>query len=100
MRRNQVAKLSQNSELGGGWFGLFFFNHLCRVTELKSHSNHFFSWFNQASYGMAVIVLSAIPALAAEPKVKIGIALAMFDDVFITNVRDAMTKWAQAHPEA
>ena len=54
MRRNQVAKLSQNSELGGGWFGLFFFNHLCRVTELKSHSNHFFSWFNQASYGMAV----------------------------------------------
>src|ERR1700741_5274924 len=54
MRRNQVAKLSQNSELGGGWFCLFFFNHLCRVTELKSHSNHFFSWFNQASYGMAV----------------------------------------------
>ena len=37
---NQIAKLSQNRELGGGWFGLFF--HLCRVTELKSHSNHLF----------------------------------------------------------
>jgi hypothetical protein len=54
MRRNQVAKLSQNSELGCGWFGLSFF-HLCRVTELKSHSNHFFSWFNQDSYGVAVV---------------------------------------------
>src|ERR1700751_51454 len=42
---------------------------------------------------VTAIVLSAIPALAAEPKVKSGIALAMFDDVFITNVRDAMTKW-------
>ena len=53
MRRNQVAKLSQNSELGCGWIGVSFF-HLCRVTELKSHSNHFFSWFNQDFYGMAV----------------------------------------------
>jgi hypothetical protein len=41
MRRNEIAKLSQNRELGGGWFGVSFF-HLCRVTELKSHSNHFF----------------------------------------------------------
>jgi inositol transport system substrate-binding protein len=23
----------------------------------------------------------------------------MFDDVFITNVRDAMTKWASTHPD-
>jgi hypothetical protein len=38
---NQIAKLSQNREFGGGWFGVSFF-HLCRVTELKSHSNHFF----------------------------------------------------------
>src|SRR5207237_6344416 len=38
---NQIAKLSQNRELGGGWFGISFL-HLCRVTELKSHSNHFF----------------------------------------------------------
>jgi hypothetical protein len=41
MRRNQIAKLSQNSELGCGWFGVSFF-HLRRVTELKSHANHFF----------------------------------------------------------
>jgi len=53
MRRNQVAKLSKNGELGCGWFGLSFF-HLCRVTELKSHANHFFFWFNQHSYGMAL----------------------------------------------
>src|SRR6516162_4440589 len=33
----------------------FFFFHLCRVTELKNHSNHFFLCFNQDSYGMAVI---------------------------------------------
>src|SRR6516162_2984227 len=32
----------------------FFFFHLCRVTELKNHSNHFFLCFNQDSYGMAV----------------------------------------------
>jgi hypothetical protein len=31
----------QNREFGGGWFGVSFF-HLCRVTELKRHSNHFF----------------------------------------------------------
>jgi ABC-type sugar transport system substrate-binding protein len=48
---------------------------------------------------VTAIVLGAIPALAAEPKVKIGVSLAMFDDVFITNVRDAMTKWAKAHPD-
>src|SRR4029077_16659309 len=53
MRRNQFAKLSKNGELGCGWFGLSFF-HLCRVTELKSHANHFFFWFNQHSYGMAL----------------------------------------------
>ena len=49
---------------------------------------------------VTAIVLSAIPAPAAEPKVKIAVSLAMFDDVFITNVRDAMTKWAKAHPDA
>jgi hypothetical protein len=54
MRRNEIAKLPKNAELGCGWFGLSFF-HLCRVTELKNHSNHFFFCFNQDSYGMAVI---------------------------------------------
>jgi hypothetical protein len=41
MRRNQIAKLSENAELGSGWFGRSFY-HLCRVTKLKSHANHFF----------------------------------------------------------
>jgi len=40
------------------WY-IFFF-HLCRVTELKSHANHFFSWSNQDSYGMAVILLVVV----------------------------------------
>jgi hypothetical protein len=41
MRRNQIAKLSENAELGCGWFGRSFY-HLCRVTKLRSHANHFF----------------------------------------------------------
>jgi hypothetical protein len=53
MRRNQIAKLSEYTEFGCGWFGVSFF-HLCRVTELKSHANHFFLCFSQNSYGMAV----------------------------------------------
>src|SRR6516165_3052333 len=53
MRRNEIAKLPKNAEFGYGWFGVSFF-HLCRVTELKNHSNHFFLCFNQDSYGMAV----------------------------------------------
>ena len=48
---------------------------------------------------MTAMVLGGTFALAAESKVKIGVTLAMFDDVFITNVRDAMTKWASAHPD-
>jgi len=45
------------------------------------------------------MVLGGTFALAAQSKVKIGVTLAMFDDVFITNVRDAMTKWASTHPD-
>src|SRR5271165_6219402 len=44
MGRNEIAKLPQNSELRSGWFGVSFY-HLCRVTELKNHSNHFFFCF-------------------------------------------------------
>src|SRR6516162_3605978 len=40
VRRNQIAKLPENSEFGCGWFGVSF-HHLCRVTKLKSHANHF-----------------------------------------------------------
>jgi len=38
------------------------------------------------------------PALA-DQKIKIGVAMALFDDVWLTLVRDAMTKWAKAHPD-
>ena len=48
---------------------------------------------------VTAMVLGGTFALAAESKVKIGVTLAMFDDVFITNVRDAMTKWASSHPD-
>jgi inositol transport system substrate-binding protein len=37
----------------------------------------------------------AAPASAAEKKVRVGVTMALFDDVWLTFVRDAMTKWAQ-----
>src|SRR3984957_1699968 len=40
----------------------------------------------------------SLPAQSAQ-KVKIGVAMALFDDVWLTNVRDALTKWASAHPD-
>jgi inositol transport system substrate-binding protein len=48
---------------------------------------------------MMTMALGSIPALAAEPKVKIGVTMALFDDVWLTLVRDAMTKWAKSHPD-
>ena len=59
MRRNKLAKLTKHTELAYGWFGISFF-HLRRVTELKSHANHFFLCFNQDSYGMAVVQIGHI----------------------------------------
>jgi inositol transport system substrate-binding protein len=50
-------------------------------------------------FAVTAMVLGGTFALAAQSKVKIGVTLAMFDDVFITNVRDAMTKWASTHPD-
>jgi inositol transport system substrate-binding protein len=49
---------------------------------------------------MAIMTMAmgSIPAQAAE-KVKIGVAMALFDDVWLTLVRDAMTKWAKNHPD-
>ena len=40
------------------------------------------------------IGLAAAPAPAAD-KVKIGVTMALFDDVWLTFVRDSITKWAQ-----
>ena len=48
---------------------------------------------------VTAMVLGGTFAQAAQSKVKIGVTLAMFDDVFITNVRDAMTKWTSTHPD-
>src|SRR4030081_3000591 len=47
---------------------------------------------------LMTMVFGGIPARAAE-KVKIGVAMALFDDVWLTLVRDAMTKWAKSHPD-
>ncbi len=47
-------QLSEYTEFGCGWFGVLY-HQLCRVAELKSHANHFFSCVNQNSYGMALI---------------------------------------------
>jgi inositol transport system substrate-binding protein len=42
--------------------------------------------------------LGGVPAKAAD-KVKIGVTMALFDDVWLTYVRDAMTKWGSQHPD-
>ena len=47
---------------------------------------------------LMTMAFGGIPAQAAE-KVKIGVAMALFDDVWLTLVRDAMTKWAKSHPD-
>jgi inositol transport system substrate-binding protein len=44
------------------------------------------------------IALNSPPAQSAQ-KVKIGVAMALFDDVWLTLVRDSMTKWASTHPD-
>jgi inositol transport system substrate-binding protein len=44
------------------------------------------------------MTMGGTPAQAAD-KVKIGVAMALFDDVWLTYVRDAMTKWGTTHPD-
>src|ERR1700758_1506887 len=44
------------------------------------------------------MAVGSIPAMAAD-KVRIGVAMALFDDVWLTYVRDAITKWAKSHPD-
>ncbi len=36
---------------------------------------------------------------ATQSKVKIGVTMALFDDLWLTRVRNAMTKWASNHPD-
>jgi inositol transport system substrate-binding protein len=47
---------------------------------------------------LMTMAMGNIPA-QADQKVKIGVAMALFDDVWLTLVRDAMTKWAKNHPD-
>jgi inositol transport system substrate-binding protein len=47
---------------------------------------------------LMTLALGSTPGLAAQ-KIRIGVAMALFDDVWLTLVRDAMTKWAKDHPD-
>jgi inositol transport system substrate-binding protein len=51
------------------------------------------------AFAIMAIALGCIPAQSAESKIKIGVAMSNFDDVWLTYVRDAITKWASAHPD-
>jgi ABC-type sugar transport system substrate-binding protein len=44
------------------------------------------------------MALGSIPGRPAQPKIKIGVTMAVFDDVWLTNVRDAMNRFAAANP--
>lgn len=48
---------------------------------------------------IALMVMIAFTAATAAPKIKIGVTIAIFDDVWLTYVRDAITKFAGAHPD-
>jgi inositol transport system substrate-binding protein len=41
----------------------------------------------------------ATTASAADKQVRIGVSMALFDDVWLTFVRDSMTKWAAGHKD-
>jgi inositol transport system substrate-binding protein len=45
------------------------------------------------------MAVGGVPARAAESKVKIGVSMALFDDVWLTLVRNAITKWGSEHPD-
>ena len=44
-------------------------------------------------------LLIPIGSASAQDKVKIGVTMALFDDVWLTTVRDSMTKWAAGHKD-
>jgi inositol transport system substrate-binding protein len=48
---------------------------------------------------MMSMALGSTPAQAAQSKIKIGVTMALFDDVWLTLVRNAMTKWGSNHPD-
>jgi inositol transport system substrate-binding protein len=50
---------------------------------------------------LMVLLALLIPlgSASAQDKVKIGVTMALFDDVWLTTVRDSMTKWAAGHKD-
>ena len=50
---------------------------------------------------LVLAVTFAIPrdSALAQKKIKIGVTMALFDDVWLTTVRDAMTRWGAAHKD-
>jgi inositol transport system substrate-binding protein len=48
---------------------------------------------------IALAALCFANTASAAGKVKIGVTMALFDDVWLTFVRDSMTKWAGAHSD-
>jgi inositol transport system substrate-binding protein len=52
-----------------------------------------------STIAMMAIAVGTISAQSGPSKIKIGVAMSNFDDVWLTYVRDAITRWASAHPE-
>jgi inositol transport system substrate-binding protein len=48
---------------------------------------------------LLLILAMAFGSVTAQAKIKIGVTMALFDDVWLTYVRDAMTKWAAGKSE-
>lgn len=48
---------------------------------------------------MVLALVIPFGSASAQTKVKIGVTMALFDDVWLTTVRDSMTKWAAAHKD-
>jgi ABC-type sugar transport system substrate-binding protein len=70
-----------------------------RVQSLRRPLNMKLTNFFLPVIAMMAIALGTIPAHSAPSKIKIGVAMSNFDDVWLTYVRDAITKWASAHPD-
>ena len=48
---------------------------------------------------VALMVMIAFSVATAAPKIKIGVTIAIFDDVWLTYVRDSITKFASEHSD-
>jgi inositol transport system substrate-binding protein len=48
---------------------------------------------------LLLVLAFPLQSAQAQKKVKIGVTMALFDDVWLTTVRDAMSKWGAAHKD-